>query len=79
MGNAKACANCSCGLKEKLEGGKVTLVGEIKDLENGNKESSCGRCYLGDAFRCASCPYRGLAAFEKGDKVKLAENVGSKV
>lgn len=26
---------------------------------------------MGDAFRCASCPFRGTPAFEKGDKVKL--------
>ena len=28
---------------------------------------------MGDAFRCASCPHRGLPAFEKGDKVKLVD------
>jgi hypothetical protein len=44
------------------------------ELENGNNESACGKCYLGDAFRCASCPYRGLPAFEAGDKVKLVNN-----
>ena len=47
---------------------------EKADLENGNTESACGKCYLGDAFRCATCPYRGVPAFEKGDKVKLVSN-----
>ena len=69
MQGAKPCANCSCGLKERIEG-NVTVA----ELENGQVESSCGSCYLGDAFRCATCPYRGTPAFEKGDKVKLVQN-----
>lgn len=67
----KACANCSCGraeLEAMEEAGNVNLE---KKIETGKVESSCGNCYLGDAFRCASCPYKGLPAFKPGDKVKL--------
>ena len=62
----KPCANCTCGKKDAYD------AAVKKDLENGNVESSCGKCYLGDAFRCASCPYLGKPAFEPGDKVKLS-------
>ena len=64
----KPCDDCTCGKKELLEG-KVTL----EQLENGQFESSCGKCYLGDAFRCAGCPFRGKPAFEPGDKVRLTD------
>jgi len=57
----KACKDCSCGYAEELSGAPAP---EFK--------SACGSCYLGDAFRCASCPFLGQPAFKPGGDVKLA-------
>lgn len=54
----KPCKNCNCGRAEKKE---VETKSEFKP--------SCNKCYMGDAFRCAGCPYRGMPAFNPGDKI----------
>lgn len=71
-----ACANCSCGRAELeaagVQAAKPKLTAEM--LEHAGEGSSCGNCALGDAFRCAGCPYRGLPAFKPGEKIELPDD-----
>ena len=63
----KPCANCTCGRADV----KVTVGDTGADAAN-MPTSACGSCYLGDAFRCSTCPYLGTPAFKPGEKVSLA-------
>jgi len=65
-GGRKACKNCTCG-RADMDGN------ELPADQNENPQSACGSCGLGDAYRCATCPYRGMPAFEPGQKVELSK------
>ncbi|KAH8902196.1 DUF689-domain-containing protein [Coniochaeta sp. PMI_546] len=87
----RACKDCSCGLAERLQAedearkqkatqGLQALKLQSEDLNEldftvKGKTGSCNSCSLGDAFRCAGCPYLGLPAFKPGEEVRILNEV----
>ena len=60
-GGRKACKDCTCGRAEEDAQGNPSQP----------RSGGCGSCYLGDAFRCSTCPFLGKPAFKSGDVVRL--------
>ncbi|KAI8062195.1 cytokine-induced anti-apoptosis inhibitor 1, Fe-S biogenesis-domain-containing protein [Gongronella butleri] len=85
-GRRKACKNCTCGRADAESAGVVSLdlTDDLPDEDNEiievdptpKKVGGCGSCALGDAFRCSTCPYLGMPAFNEGEKVVLGGMFG---
>ena len=73
----KACKNCVCGRAELEAAGEAPPPQKLTKemLENPGAAGGCGSCSLGDAFRCGTCPYRGLPAFQPGKKIELGSDM----
>ncbi|KAF7723741.1 Anamorsin [Apophysomyces ossiformis] len=84
-GRRKACKNCTCGRADMEEGeSNVVSLDLMDDIEDEivevdptpKKVGGCGSCALGDAFRCSTCPYLGMPAFNPGEKISLGGMFG---
>lgn len=64
----KPCDNCSCGRAEVYAAEQAGADSGAEPKRTAGPSSACGKCNLGDAFRCASCPFLGKPAFKAGEE-----------
>ena len=60
----KPCDDCTCGRAEREAGGAADYQPKLAQVPS----SACGKCPMGDAFRCAGCPFLGKPAFKPGEE-----------
>jgi Cytokine-induced anti-apoptosis inhibitor 1, Fe-S biogenesis len=58
------CDNCTCGRKEGNDNSPLASA----TSNQAPLSSNCGKCGMGDAFRCSSCPFLGKPAFKAGQE-----------
>lgn len=64
----KPCDDCSCGRAEIYAADQNGEAAGSQPKSTAAPSSACGKCNLGDAFRCASCPFLGKPAFKAGEE-----------
>jgi Cytokine-induced anti-apoptosis inhibitor 1, Fe-S biogenesis len=58
------CDNCTCGRKEGNDNNPLASA----TSNQAPLSSNCGKCGMGDAFRCSLCPFLGKPAFKAGQE-----------